>query len=105
MLLVPKWGQYRNSTYICLLLITKWRVGGDSWELMTYDMFEHFEEQSGVRDDHHIVLFVWSNILAVNEVSETQEREGGFEVLLKTAALSKVIGADPPQPCGRDGRL
>ena len=105
MLLVPKWGQYRNSAYVPLLLITKWRVGGDNWEVMTYDMCERFEEQRGIRDDHHIVLFMWSNIITVNEVSETQEREGGFEVLLKTAALSKVIGADPHQPCGRDGRL
>ena len=38
----------------------------------------------------------------MNGVSESQEREGGFEVLRKMAAPFKVIGSDPHETCGRD---
>ena len=63
-----------------LLLITRCRVWGGNCGLRAYRTFKVFEEQNRVRDYQHTVLFVWNNILPVNEGSENKGKECGFEV-------------------------
>ena len=100
---VPKWGNYRKSILMPFLLITRYRVGVGNYGLMTYNMFQHFEEQSGVWDYYHIVLFVW-NTISVNEGSENKRREKVVLRLIKDGSTFSGYWSWH-QICGRDGVL
>lgn len=71
MLLVPKWGSYRNSVYIPFLLTARCRVGVANCGLTSLNMLKLFEELSWVRDLPNSFLSdpssLWTKVQKIRE--------------------------------------